>query len=76
MSRFKPVARWDGQSTYEYLSLLVEHSEKQLGKMPKNPTFIKWIGILKVKCGTDFNVGQLKSKYHRMQVDYQGMCFF
>ena len=75
MSRSKLVARWDDPSTYEYLFLLVEHSEKQLGKLPKNPTLAKWIGILKVKCGEDFVIGQLKSKYHWMQVDYQGICF-
>ena len=77
MSRSKrPTARWDDPITYEYLSLLVEHSEKQLGKLPKNPTLAKWIGILKVKCGEDFVIGQLKSKYHWMRADYQGICFF
>ncbi|KAL5562061.1 hypothetical protein UlMin_031808 [Ulmus minor] len=71
----RPSARWDDLSTYEYLCLLVEHSEKQLGKLPKSPTLNKWIGILKAKCGEDFLIGSLKSKYHRMRADYQGICF-
>ena len=67
MSRSKqPMARWDDPSTYKYLSFLVEHSKKQLGKLPKNLTLAKWIGILKAKCGEDFLIGQLKSKYNRM----------
>ena len=75
MSRFKPVAKWDAQSTFEYLCLLVEHTEKKIGKLPKNPTYVTWIGIIQAQFGTIFTIDQLKSKYHWMQVDYQGMCF-
>ena len=71
----RPSARWDDACTYEYLCLLIEYSEKQLGKLPKSPTLNKWIGILKAKCGEDFLIGSLKSKYHRMRADYQGICF-
>ena len=67
--------KWTDKSTYEFLCLLVEYSEKQIGKLPKRPVLEKWIGILKAKCGEDFLIGSLKSKYHRMRADYQGICF-
>ncbi len=70
MSRFKTVATWDGPTTFEYLSLLVEHAEKNLVWLPKNPTYVKWIGILQAKCDKVYDVGQLKSKYQQMRVDY------
>ena len=56
-----------------FLTLLVEHAEKNLGRLPKNPTYSKWIFILKAMCDHIYEVSQLKSKYQRMRVDYLNM---
>ena len=38
--------------------------------MPKNPTYSKWIDILKAICDKIYDVIQLKSKYQRIRIDY------
>ena len=70
MPRTKNKAQWDTESTLAFLILLVEHAEKNLGRMPKNPTYSKWTAILKASCDKTYDVTQLKSKYQRMRFEY------
>ena len=70
MTRIKNMAIWDAQSTFKFLSLLVEHIERNMGRLPKKSTYVKWVRILQVKCDKVYDLGQLRSKYQRMRVDY------
>ena len=70
MPRTKNIAVWDVESTFAFLTLLVEHAEKNLGRLPKNPTYSKWTGILKATCDKTLDVTQLKSKYRQMRIEY------
>ena len=70
MTQSRTIAQWDAPSTLVFLTLLVEHVEKNLGRLPKNPTYNKWVGILKASCDKDYDIPKLKSKYQRMRTDY------
>ena len=63
MSQTRIIAQWDAQSTLAFLTIQVEHAKKNLGRIPKNPTYSKWTGILKASCDKTYDVAQLKSKY-------------